>query len=133
MRNQQINFRVTPEEKEQLVSKAKKSRMSLSDYILALSKNKKIYVIEDISDFIQYFGLAINELHNVRNQIIKVGVNINQIAYIANSTKNITATELKYANINTTEVMEYAKRVLELETALIAIVKDITTKLDKVK
>ena len=133
MRNQQINFRVTPEEKEQLVSKAKKSRMSLSDYILALSKNKKIYVIEDISDFIQYFGLAINELHNVRNQIIKVGVNINQIAYIANSTKNITATELKYANINTTEVMEYAKRVLELETALIAIVKDITTRLDKVK
>ena len=38
----QINLRITPLEKEKLISKSEEARMNMSQYILALSEQKKI-------------------------------------------------------------------------------------------
>ena len=53
-RNTQINFRVTEQEKLELKKRADDARLSMSDFLLALARNKKIYRVDGIEDFMLY-------------------------------------------------------------------------------
>lgn len=46
-RNKTLTIRLTEKEREQIVRRAAKARMSLTDYILAASTQTAIYVAED--------------------------------------------------------------------------------------
>lgn len=83
-KTEHLDFRVTPEQKERLLERAKKSRLSMTDYLLALSEQKKIVVIDDVSEIIK--------------QILKIGTNVNQIAMVANTNKNVSEKQLIIVN-----------------------------------
>ena len=44
-----VNFRLTPEEKKKLMAKAEEAHMSLSGYIIALSRSKRVVLKDDIA------------------------------------------------------------------------------------
>ncbi|WP_303805886.1 plasmid mobilization relaxosome protein MobC [Ruminococcus flavefaciens] len=50
--------------------------MSMSKYLLALSEQKKIIVVEDLSEFIR--------------QLIKIGTNVNQVTLVANTYRTVS-------------------------------------------
>ena len=63
-----FELRMTPTEKEKLIAKAAEAHLTVSQYLIRLSDEKKIVIYENIPEFV----------HEIR----KIGVNINQIAYI---------------------------------------------------
>ena len=71
LKNARIHLRVTDEEKQSLVEKATLARQSVSQYILSLSENKTIIVVDGADE--------------VTRQLLKIGNNINQIAIVANT------------------------------------------------
>lgn len=75
-----INLRVSPSEKEKIYSKAKNARMTVSQYLLSLSDEKKIYVVDCVPELLV--------------EITRIGVNINQIARIGNTQKFVTKEQL---------------------------------------
>lgn len=85
LKNARIHLRVTDEEKQSLVEKATLARQSVSQYILSLSENKTIIVVDGADE--------------VTRQLLKIGNNINQIAIVANtSRKNESELPNYYAN-----------------------------------
>lgn len=79
LKNARIHLRVTDEEKQSLVEKAAMARQSVSQYILSLSENKTIIVVDGADE--------------VTRQLLKIGNNINQIAIV--SEVNIPKPSLK--------------------------------------
>lgn len=73
LKNARIHLRVTDEEKQSLVEKATLARQSVSQYILSLSENKTIIVVDGADE--------------VTRQLLKIGNNINQIAIVANTSR----------------------------------------------
>ena len=69
-RNQTISIRLTTEEKKEIVSKAKQAQMTLTDYIIECSRDKKI---------------TVTDLSEVLVDLKRIGNNINQIARKINS------------------------------------------------
>ena len=126
-RNTQINFRVTEQEKIELKKRADDARLSMSDFLLALARNKKIYSVDGIEDFMQYFAMAVYELDRVKSQI----TNINQIAHTANATHSLNDNEVKYVNMNAKEVKDLALKVASIGNALVEIVNDMSEMFDK--
>lgn len=103
----------------------------MSDFLLALARNKKIYSVDGIEDFMQYFAMAVYELDRVKSQIIKCGTNINQIAHTANATHSLNDNEVKYVNMNAKEVKDLALKVASIGNALVEIVNDMSEMFDK--
>jgi hypothetical protein len=68
-----IKCRVTPEEYEIIIKKAKKANMNLSRYLSFSALEKDIVVFEDLKKF--------------THQLSKVGVNLNQIAMLCHQGK----------------------------------------------
>lgn len=130
-RDKQVNIRMTESEKKRLKEKADEARLSLTDYLLALSENKKIVVVDGIEDFIQYFGMAVYQISQVKSQIIKVGVNVNQIAQVANTVRSLNDNEVKYVNMNIENIRKYALEVARIENALVEVVSDMTNMLNR--
>lgn len=75
-----VFLRVTPSELKELQKKAEIAHMSISGYIMALSENKKITVVENIPELLL--------------EITRIGTNINQIAHIGNSQKYVNKQQL---------------------------------------
>lgn len=69
-RNQTISIRLTTEEKKEIVSKAKQAQMTLTDYIIECSRDKKI---------------TVTDLSEVLVELKRIGNNLNQIARKINS------------------------------------------------
>ncbi len=88
----QVALRLTPMEKEKLQEQAKAARMNMSEYLLALSEQKKIIVAD--------------ELPEVCRQLIGIGTNVNQIARVANQTKSVSEKQLDLVNENLIRVQE---------------------------
>ena len=105
----QVLLRFTPAEKENLLRRAAEARMSMSKYILALSEQKKIYVIDGLPELIV--------------QIIKIGTNVNQVAFVANLYKSVSLEQITLLRNDLEEVKQLIKK-------LIAIIKNSK---DKVK
>ena len=72
-KNARIHLRVTDEEKQSIIEKAAQARQSVSQYILSLSENKTIIVVDGADE--------------VTRQLLKIGNNINQIAVVANTSR----------------------------------------------
>lgn len=76
-----ITMRLTPLEKEKLSEKAAEARMSMSQYLLALSEQKKIIVVDELPELVR--------------QVIKIGTNVNQIAMVANTHKSVSQKQIE--------------------------------------
>lgn len=89
----QIHLRCSPEEKEELERLASEARFSLSQYVIAIAKQKKIYYVD-------------NYLAELCRQIIKVGTNVNQIALVANTHKTVSEKQLETVNQNLIKIQQ---------------------------
>lgn len=77
----EVHIRLSPSEKENLISRAAEAHMNLNEYILHLSEQKRIVVAD--------------ELPNLINQIVKIGTNVNQVALVANTYKTVSAQQIE--------------------------------------
>lgn len=93
-----VEVRMTPEEKENLKSKADEAHMTVSKYIIHLSQTKRVILKDDIAE--------------LTVEISRIGRNINQIAYIGNYQKFVNRTQLKV-------VSEYLKQVEDLQRKIL--------------
>lgn len=98
-KTERMELRLTPLEKEKLSSQAAKARLSMSQYLLALSEQKKIIVAEGIPELC--------------TQLIKIGTNVNQIAMVANTYKTVSEKQIKIVNDNLIEVQNLLGKLLD--------------------
>ncbi|MBE6852674.1 MAG: plasmid mobilization relaxosome protein MobC [Ruminococcus sp.] len=94
IRTERIEIRVTPDEKNMLKNYAEKSRMNMSNYILKLAEQKKIYSVDGIPELIR--------------QIIRIGTNVNQIVMVANTNKSVSEKQIQIVNSN----LEHIQKLL---------------------
>lgn len=80
-KNSRIYFRCSAKDKENLKNKAKLANMNMSEYIISLSENKKIFVIDGVPELMT----AIN----------RIGTNINQVAAVANTHRFVNENQLE--------------------------------------
>ena len=76
-----ILLRCYKKEKEELRIKSKQANMNMSEYIIALSENKKIFIVDGILE--------------LTLELKRIGNNINQIAMVANSQKFVNEYQLE--------------------------------------
>lgn len=95
----QIALRLTPLEKEKLSAQAAQARMSMSEYLLALSEQKKIIIVDGIPE------LCI--------QISKIGTNINQIARVVNQNRNCSEKQLKMLQSDVSKLHDKLSAILD--------------------
>ena len=81
-RNKIIKFRVTEKEEQEIRKRAEKAKMTLSDYLRKSAVMNTITVIDT------------GELYRLNTSLRRIGVNINQVAAVANSTNNIYAKDI---------------------------------------
>ena len=93
-----VNFRLTPEEKKKLMAKAEEAHMSLSGYIIALSRSKRVVLKDDIA--------------KLTVEISRIGSNINQIAHIGNSQKFLYKAQLNDIVKHLQEVEDLQRKIL---------------------
>lgn len=79
-RNRQLSFRLTEREFAAFEKKCIASGLSKTEFFLKLLKSSKIQVFQ--------FGDSIKDLHH---ELRKIGVNINQIAYLVNIGRDVQA------------------------------------------
>ena len=97
-KTERLQLRLTPEEKENLLSKADEARMTVSDYIANLLENKKVQLEKNIPALIY--------------EINKIGVNINQIAYIGNSQRYVNEELLNRVHQDMNEIKILVQKIL---------------------
>ena len=66
-----ITIRVTKQEKERLIKKSQKAEMTLSEYLIEQGLERDIVIIGDVKNLVY--------------ELRKIGNNINQLTYLANS------------------------------------------------
>ena len=93
-----VNFRITPEEKKKLLANAEEAHMSLSGYIIALSKSKRVVLKDEIAE--------------LTVEISRIGNNINQIAHIGNSQKFLYKAQLN-------DVVKYLQEIEDLQRKIL--------------
>ena len=93
-KTEQILIRVTPSEKKQITENAAAAHMSISAYLARVAEEKKVVALDNLPQLIY--------------QVMNIGVNINQIAYIGNS-QRILYKEQLLAVVNQ---MEEVKKIL---------------------
>lgn len=71
-----ITIRVSEQQKKRLISKSKTAGLNLSEYLINQGLDKKIIKIEGLNEFI--------------TELRRIGNNINQLTYLANSGKIYT-------------------------------------------
>ena len=98
-KSQRITLRVSPKEKQELEKRAEQAKMSLSQYLIRAGENKKITVAENIPELFL--------------EITRIGVNINQIAHVANSQKYV----------NTQQIYELKRLLREVQGDMEKIIK----------
>lgn len=97
-KTERFQLRLTPSEKEKLTEKAAEARMSVSDYVAELIDKKKVINVKTIFSLIY--------------EIRKIGVNINQIAYIGNSQRYVPDELLKQVHQDMNEVNALVQKIL---------------------
>jgi site-specific DNA-cytosine methylase len=97
-RDERITFRFSSEEKNLLKEKAATARMNMNEYMLALAKDKKIIVIENVPNLVL--------------EITRIGVNINQVAAVANSKKTVNQHQVENLCMSLNEVKKILKTIL---------------------
>ena len=98
IKTERMELRLTPEEKDNLIKGAAEARMSMSKYLLALSEQKKIIVVEDLSEFIRH--------------LIKIGTNVNQVALVANTYRTVSVKQIETLNENLIAIQQLMRKLL---------------------
>ena len=99
IKTERMELRLTPAEKENLAARAAEARMSMSQYLLALSEQKKIIIAD--------------ELPELCRQIIKIGTNVNQIALVANTHKTVSEKQLETVNQNLVNIQHLLGELID--------------------
>ena len=86
IKTERMELRLTPAEKENLAARAAEARMNMSQYLLALSEQKKIIIADGLPELCR--------------QLIKIGTNVNQIALVANTHKTVSEKQMQTVNDN---------------------------------
>lgn len=97
-KTERIFIRVSPTEKKEIEENARLSNKSVANYLITLSENKKIVDTSKLPPLIL--------------EIRRIGVNINQIAAVANSQKYVNKEMLARINNNQKEVMSILQQIL---------------------
>ena len=95
----EIHIRVSQSEKEKLLQQAQDARMSMSQYLVALSEQKKIVVADGLPELC--------------TQIIKLGTNVNQIALVANTHKTVSQKQIDIVNENLIKVQTMLGKLID--------------------
>ena len=98
-KSQYIMVRVSPEEKKSIEVKAEQANMTVSQYVLKSTENKKIVVSENIPKLFV--------------EITRIGVNINQIAHVANAQKYVKMSAIYETQKLLREVQESMSKILQ--------------------
>lgn len=98
-RTDRLQLRLSPTEKEMILKKAEESRMSPSDYIVSLSENRRVVDTKKLPPLIW--------------EIRKIGVNINQIAAVANTQKYVSKETLNRVNEEQKKIIGLLQEILE--------------------
>lgn len=91
-KTERVSLRFTPMEKEKLQEQAAAARMKMSEYVLALSEQKKIIIVDGLPELCR--------------QIIAIGTNVNQIARVANQNKTVSEKQLDLVNENLIRIQD---------------------------
>ena len=97
-RTERLQLRVSPEEKAAIRQKADDANMSEADYIVALSANQKIIDAKIIAQLIL--------------EIRRIGVNVNQIAEVANYQKFVNKEMLSKVNDGQNQIIDLLMKIL---------------------
>ena len=100
-RNKIIKFRVTEKEEQEIRKRAEKAKMTLSDYLRKSAVMNNITVIDT------------GELYRLNTSLRRIGVNINQVAAVANSVHNVYANDVSYLHEQVNELSEIVQSFLK--------------------
>ena len=95
----EICVRVTPTEKKELQEKADAAHLSLSRYLVKSASDHKMLQTENIARLVY--------------EIRKIGVNINQITFIANGQRFILKSDLDTVKRQLDAVFEITKKIVK--------------------
>ena len=98
-RSEELHFRVTPTEKKEIEAKAKLVGKSVANYLISLSQNQRIVVAKKLPKLIY--------------EINKIGVNVNQIAAVANSQGYVNKEMLMKVGDDLQKVVDLLQQILE--------------------
>lgn len=101
-KTQQLHIRVSDSEKEFIKARASAANISISEYIVSLSKEKKIFSMPELPELVW--------------QISKIGTNINQIAAAANSKKYASQADIEKSQ-------EYLKQIIDIVSKILTKVR----------
>ena len=74
--------------------------MNLSQYLLALSEHKKIIIVEGLPEFTM--------------QVIRIGTNVNQVAFVANVYKCVSVEQITQLRNDLEEVKTLIKKLIAI-------------------
>lgn len=97
-----------------LIEKAAQARQSVSQYILSLSENKTIIVVDGADE--------------VTRQLLKIGNNINQIAVVANTNRK---NESELPNYYLKRITDYQNEIMKLLKSLLVAVTNAESENEK--
>ena len=95
----EICVRVTPAEKKELQEKADAAHLSLSRYMVKFASDRKVFQTENIAKLIY--------------EIRKIGINVNQIAHVANGQRFILQSDLASVDRQMEAVFEITKKIIK--------------------
>ena len=117
-RTERLQLRVSSDEKEAITQKAAEAHLSIADYIVALSEGKKVIDIRKIAQLIL--------------EVRRIGVNVNQIAAVANYNKYTNQPMLTKVNEDQKKVYDLLVKILEeLQSTETHSIHGIENRLDK--
>lgn len=97
-KTKELHIRLSPTEKKEIEEKARLANKSVANYLISLSKNKRV--------------VDASKLPSLILEIRRIGVNINQIAAVANSQKYVNKEMLARIDDNQKEVMKLLQQIL---------------------
>lgn len=99
IKTERLELRLTLEQKQKLAEISKKSRMNMTEYIVAISEQKKIIVADGVPELLK--------------QIIKIGTNVNQITMVANSNHSVSSKQIEIVNDNLIKIQNLISNLID--------------------
>lgn len=98
-KSEELHFRLTSTEKKKIEEKAKQVNQTVAGYLLSLSESRRIIDTTKMASLIV--------------EIRKIGVNINQIAAVANTQKFVNREMLSKVHQDKKEIIELLQKILD--------------------
>ena len=95
----QLNIRMSAAEKEMIEANAAKAKMTVTEYVRRCCLKKKV--------------MDTSWVPGITNQIIRIGVNINQVAVAANKNKSVSDAQIDLLNRNLIELQNKLQGIID--------------------